>query len=169
MKAANRTERVAESASADSRVADTALIGDPEDQLDALDRHGFLLVRNALDEKAVNAWRDCLLRKYQNQEHDIDNAVGNVAFNHLLAQEPELARPLIGHASVACYLKAMLGRQCQLRSFRAHMNPKSYTQEWHTDELLSEVVDREAGKSRRRRQKGRERILRVTTNTPTPR
>ena len=36
-------------------------------------------------------------------------------------------------------------------------------------ELLSEVVDREAGKSRRRRQKGRERILRVTTNTPTPR
>ena len=27
----------------------------------------------------------------------------------------------------------MLGRQCQLRSFRAHVNPGAYTQEWHTD------------------------------------
>ena len=27
----------------------------------------------------------------------------------------------------------MLGRQCQLRSFRAHINPGAYTQEWHKD------------------------------------
>ena len=40
---------------------------------------------------------------------------------------------MVGHASVAPYLKAMLGRQCQLRSFRAHINPGAYIQEWHKD------------------------------------
>lgn len=104
-----------------------------EDQLDALDRHGFLLVRNALNQETVLAWRACLLGKYNNKEWDINNAVGNVAFDHLLIQEPELARLMVGHSSVAPYLQAMLGRQCQLRSFRAHMNPAAYTQEWHKD------------------------------------
>ena len=40
---------------------------------------------------------------------------------------------MVGHSSVAPYLQAMLGRQCQLRSFRAHINPGAYTQEWHKD------------------------------------
>ena len=114
-------------------VADTAEITDLEMQLDALDRHGYLLVRNALDEETVQAWRASLQRKYEREEWDISNEVGNVAFDHLLAQEPELARPMVGHPSVAPYLKAMLGRQCQLRSFRAHINPGAYTQEWHKD------------------------------------
>lgn len=112
---------------------DTNRITGLEDQLDALDRDGFLMVRNALDEATVMAWRECLLRKYQNKEWDISNQVGNVAFDHLLTQESELARPMIGHPSVAPYLQGMLGRQCQLRSFRAHMNPEAYTQEWHND------------------------------------
>ena len=104
-------------------VADTAQIPELEDQLDALDRHGFLLVRNALSEDVVLAWRECLVRKYEQREWDISNEVGNVAFDHLLEQESELARPMVGHPSVAPYLQAMLGRQCQLRSFRAHINP----------------------------------------------
>ena len=102
-------------------IADTAQIADLDDQLDALDRHGFLLVRNALPEDVVLAWRECLVRKYERREWDISNEVGNVAFDHLLEQEPELARPMVGHPSVAPYLQAMLGRQCQLRSFRAHL------------------------------------------------
>ena len=109
-------------------VADTAEITDLEQQLDALDRHGYLLVRGALNLEIVEAWRECLTRKYKHEEWDISNEVGNVAFDHLLEQEPGLARPLVGHASVATYLKAMLGRQCQLRSFRAHINPAAYTQ-----------------------------------------
>ena len=113
--------------------ADTREIGRFEDQCDALDRHGFLLVRHALEPDVVRAWRDCLFRKYERQEWDISNEVGNVAFDHLLKQEPELARPMVGHHSVAPYLREMLGRQCQLRSFRAHMNPEAYTQEWHRD------------------------------------
>ncbi len=114
-------------------IADTDEIVELEDQLDALDRHGFLLVRDALKEDVVLSWRECLLRKYEEKEWDGFNQVGNVYFNHLLEQEPELANPMVAHPSVAQYLKAMLGRQCQLRSFRAHMNPVSYTQEWHTD------------------------------------
>ena len=114
-------------------IADTAEICDLEDQLDALDQHGFLLVRNALAEEVALAWRECLVRRYEREEWDISNEVGNVAFDHLLEQEPELARPMVGHASVAPYLRAMLGRQCQLRSFRAHINPAAYTQEWHKD------------------------------------
>ena len=93
-------------------VADTAQIPEFEDQLDALDRHGFLLVRNALPEDVVLAWRECLVRKYERREWDISNEVGNVAFDHLLEQEPELAQPMVGHPSVAPYLQAMLGRQC---------------------------------------------------------
>ena len=89
-------------------IADTAQIADLDDQLDALDRHGFLLVRNALPEDVVLAWRECLVRKYERREWDISNEVGNVAFDHLLEQEPELARPMVGHPSVAPYLQAML-------------------------------------------------------------
>ena len=114
-------------------VADTAEITDLEQQFDVLDRNGYLLVRGALNLEMVEAWRECLTRKYNHEEWDISNEVGNVAFDHLLEQEPDLARPLVGHASVAPYLKAMLGRQCQLRSFRAHINPAAYTQEWHKD------------------------------------
>ena len=100
-------------------IADTAEIKNLELQLDALDQHGYLLVRGALDLETVEVWRECLTRKYKHKEWDISNEVGNVAFDHLLEQEPELARALVGHDSVAPYLKAMLGRQCQLRSFRA--------------------------------------------------
>ena len=91
-------------------IADTSTISTLQEQLDALDQHGFLLVRNALDHDTVLAWRECLAGKYEREEWDINNEVGNVAFDHLLKQEPGLARPMVGHPSVAPYLKGMLGR-----------------------------------------------------------
>jgi hypothetical protein len=70
---------------------------------------------------------------YDKGAYEIDNCVGNVAFEKLLALRPELSRGLIAHPSVEPYLKAVLGKQCQLRSFRAHLNPREYLQEWHMD------------------------------------
>ena len=104
-----------------------------EKNLEQLERDGFLLVPGALDREIVQQWRDCLYGRYERKEYDGRNGVGNVYFNELLAQEPELARELIAHPSVAPLLKALLGRQCQLRSMRAHVNPDDYTQEWHMD------------------------------------
>ncbi|MCX5662832.1 MAG: phytanoyl-CoA dioxygenase family protein [Planctomycetota bacterium] len=109
------------------------LPADFQKNLDALVSDGFLLLRGALDPAAIQAWRDALQRQYDAKAWDIRNNVGNVAFDRLLEREPALARPLVGHASVAPYLKALLGRQCQLRSLRAHVNPAAYTQEWHMD------------------------------------
>lgn len=43
--------------------AATTVIKPLEEQLEALDRHGFLLVRQALDETSVLAWQACLSRK----------------------------------------------------------------------------------------------------------
>jgi len=114
------------------------------DEINTLDRDGFILVRGALDMETVQAWRECLYRKVQKEEWDGKNAVGNVWFDYLLKQEPNLARSMIGHESVAPYLKAMLGRQCQLRSFRAHVNPDAYTQEWHSDFMAYWESDNEA-------------------------
>ena len=105
-------------------VADTAQIPELEDQLDALDRHGFLLVRNALSEDVVLAWRECLVRKYERREWDISNEVGNVAFDHLLEQEPELAQPMVAHPSVAPYLQAMLGRLSMSIGTVCHTSPR---------------------------------------------
>ena len=48
-------------------VADTAEITDLEQQLDALDRNGYLLVRGALNLEMVEAWRECLTRKYKHE------------------------------------------------------------------------------------------------------
>ena len=67
-------------------VADTAEITDLEQQFDVLDRNGYLLVRGALNLEMVEAWRECLTRKYNHEEWDISNEVGNVAFDHLLEQ-----------------------------------------------------------------------------------
>ena len=98
-----------------------------------LNEQGFLLVEGALSADTVAQWQDVLYGMYERGEYEIDNSVGNVAFEKLLALQPDLADELIGHESVAAYLKAVLGRQCQLRSLRAHVNPRAYKQEWHLD------------------------------------
>jgi hypothetical protein len=101
--------------------------------IERLERDGFLLVRNALDKNAVWAWRECLYRRFEQKRYDGINSVGNCYIEPLLKEEPGLAKSLVGHPSVAPYLKAFLGKQCQLRSMRAHLNPGPYVQEWHMD------------------------------------
>ena len=101
--------------------------------LDYLNKNGFLLIEKALDIGTVEEWRKILYKLYESQMYEIDNSVGNVAFEKLLKLQPKRARDLIGHKSVSPYLKAILGKQCQLRSLRAHLNPRDYTQEWHLD------------------------------------
>lgn len=98
-----------------------------------LEANGFLVVKNALDSETVEKWRSKLYDLYDKKAYEIHNSVGNVAFDKLLQFEPEMAKALIGHESAAPYLKAILGKQCQLRSLRAHVNPSEYLQEWHMD------------------------------------
>ena len=106
---------------------------DLSEHLRHLNEQGFLLIEGALSADKVSQWQDVLYGMYERGEYEIDNSVGNVAFEKLLALQPDLAGELIGHESVAAYLKAVLGRQCQLRSLRAHVNPRAYKQEWHMD------------------------------------
>ena len=117
----------------DSRTdSGTATAGAPAG-LAALERDGFLLVPGALDDGTVAEWKHTLYDLHRRGLNEIDNSVGNVAFESLLRLVPELSRGLVGHPSVAPYLKTMLGKQCQLRSLRAHINPRAYRQEWHMD------------------------------------
>ena len=101
--------------------------------LEALKRDGFVVIPNALDHDTIEQWKSILYGMYQRGEYEISNGVGNVAFEKLLALQPTLSRQLIGHPCAAPYLKAVMGKQCQLRSLRAHVNPADYTQEWHMD------------------------------------
>ena len=50
-----------------------------------------------------------------------------------MEREPETFTPLVSHPHVRPYLEGMMGKQCQLRSLRAHINPGPYLQEWHMD------------------------------------
>lgn len=104
-----------------------------EQNLAQLKRDGYLLIKQALSPDVVDAWKAVLYDLYGKGEYQIKNGVGNVAFEKLLALQPERARALMTHPNTAPYLKAILGKQCQLRSFRAHVNPGAYTQEWHMD------------------------------------
>ena len=103
------------------------------ERLAQLNRDGFILIPNALPAERVEQWKTILYALYDRGSYEISNGVGNVAFEKLLALEPELAGELVGHESVAPYLQAIMGKQCQLRSVRAHVNPAAYLQEWHMD------------------------------------
>lgn len=104
-----------------------------DNNLAQLKRHGYVLVKNALAPEEVEQWKATLYTLHAQGRYEIKNGVGNVAFEKLLALQPERARALVSHPGTAPYLKAVLGRQCQLRSFRGHVNPGAYTQEWHMD------------------------------------
>lgn len=104
-----------------------------DELLQQLKRDGFILIRNALPPELTTFWKDVLYGMYDRGEYQIRNGVGNVAFEHLLALQPERARELVRHPSTAPFLRSVLGKQCQLRSLRAHVNPGEYTQEWHMD------------------------------------
>ena len=131
-----------------------------------LERDGFLLVPGALDGETVAAWKRTLYELHRRGLNEIDNSVGNVAFESLLRLEPERSRRLIGHPSVAPYLKAMLGKQCQLRSLRAHLNPRAYRQEWHMDFADYHYQERHAEAGRPLRALCMNSTFYLTENTP---
>ena len=140
--------------------------GDAPAGLAELERDGFLLVPGALDAEAVAWWKRTLYDLYRGGRNEIDNSVGNVAFESLLELEPERSRLLVGHASVAPYLKAILGKQCQLRSLRAHMNPRAYLQEWHMDFTDYQYQERRSEAGRPLRALCMNTTFYLTDNTP---
>ena len=103
------------------------------EKLDQLEQDGVLLIEGALSPEETSRIRDRIFfAKAQGWEEGL-NTVGNMWFDTLLDREPDIYGPIVGHPSVAPILFAMMGKQCQLRSYRAHINPGPYLQEWHMD------------------------------------
>ncbi|MEC9258815.1 MAG: phytanoyl-CoA dioxygenase family protein [Candidatus Poribacteria bacterium] len=108
-------------------------VNDVEDKLNQLERNGYLLVEDTLTPDETEHIRQRINYARQQGWEEGLNSVGNMWFDTLLDREPETYQPLVGHPSVRPYLEGMMGKQCQLRSFRAHINPGPYLQEWHLD------------------------------------
>ena len=106
---------------------------DVVEKLDQLDRDGYLLIEGALTPDETEHIRQRINYARQQGWEEGRNKVGNMWFDTLLEREPESYRPLVGHSSVRPYLEGLMGKQCQFRSFRAHINPGPYLQEWHLD------------------------------------
>ena len=102
-------------------------------QLDALEENGFLLIEGALSSTETESARQRIEHARQKGWEEGLNSVGNMWFDSLLDREPEHFSHLVGHVNVRPFLEGMMGKQCQLRSFRAHINPGPYLQEWHMD------------------------------------
>jgi len=98
-----------------------------------LEDHGYAIIPGALTPEEVERCRLALNEARANGWEEGLNAVGNMWFDSLLERMPETFSPLVAHPSVRPYLQELLGPQCQLRSFRGHINPGPYTQEWHLD------------------------------------
>ena len=109
------------------------MTSDLESQLDQLEQDGFLLIEGALCPNEITQIRQRIEHARAMGWEEGLNEVGNMWFDSLLDREPDNFGPLVGHHSVRPYLQGMLGQQCQLRSFRAHINPGPYLQEWHMD------------------------------------
>lgn len=102
-------------------------------RLEELDENGFILIPGALSPDEVEKTRQRINYAREMGWEEGLNAVGNMWFDSLLDREPQHYHTLVGHPSVRPYLYALMGKQCQLRSFRAHINPGPYVQEWHLD------------------------------------
>ncbi|MDA1190525.1 MAG: phytanoyl-CoA dioxygenase family protein [Candidatus Poribacteria bacterium] len=106
---------------------------DIEAKLDELEEVGFLHIEGAMTPEETEKTRQRInFAREQGWEEGL-NAVGNMWFDSLLDREPQHYAAFVGHSSVRPYLEGMMGKQCQLRSFRAHINPGKYLQEWHMD------------------------------------
>ena len=101
--------------------------------LEHLEEHGYAIIPGALSPEEVEQCRTALNQARANGWEQGLNQVGNMWFDSLLERMPQTFAPLIAHPSVRPYLQELLGKQCQLRSFRGHINPGPYTQEWHMD------------------------------------
>lgn len=108
-------------------------MSDVQQQLDQMERDGFILIKHALTPEETERIRTHINYAREMGWEEGLNAVGNMWFDTLLDREPEVFGPLVGHPSVRPILEGMMGKQCQLRSFRAHINPGPYLQEWHLD------------------------------------
>lgn len=106
---------------------------DIKQRLEEFEENGFILIPGALTPEETERCRVALNEARANGWEEGLNHVGNMWFDCLLDRMPEIFGPLIGHPSVAPYLKALYGPQCQLRSLRGHINPGPYLQEWHLD------------------------------------
>ena len=108
-------------------------VKDLDQKLDQLEADGFLVVEAALSSDEVRQVRTRVNHARKMGWEEGLNAVGNMWFDSLLDREPETFAPLVGHPKIRPYLQGMMGPQCQLRSYRAHINPGAYLQEWHMD------------------------------------
>ncbi|SVD22813.1 uncharacterized protein METZ01_LOCUS375667, partial [marine metagenome] len=106
---------------------------DLNEKLNQLEHEGFILIKGALVPEETERLRERIFYAKEQGWQEGLNTVGNMWFDTLLDREPRLFGPLVGHPSVAPILYAMMGKQCQLRSYRAHINPGKYLQEWHMD------------------------------------
>ena len=106
---------------------------DMADKLDQLERDGYVLIEGALSPQETELVRQRVDHARKMGWEEGLNAVGNMWFDSLLDREPETFAPLVSHPNVRPYLEGMMGKQCQLRSLRAHINPGPYLQEWHMD------------------------------------
>ena len=104
-----------------------------QQQVEFLEEHGYVIVPGALPPDEVERCRTSLNQARANGWEEGLNAVGNMWFDCLLDKMPDVFGPLIAHPSIKPHPCEMLGPQCQLRSYRAHINPGPYTQEWHLD------------------------------------
>ena len=104
-----------------------------EAKLDQLEEDGFITVENALTPAETEHVRQRINHARAMGWEEGLNDVGNMWFDSLLDREPDTYAPLVGHPGIRPILEGMMGRQCQLRSFRAHINPGPYLQEWHLD------------------------------------
>ena len=119
-----------------------------EQKLDQLEADGHILVEGALSSEETEHIRGRINHAREMGWADGLNQVGNMWFDTLLDREPETFAPLVGHPGVRPYLEGMMGKQCQLRSLRIHINPGAYLQEWHLDFYGYWEEKREAAKSR---------------------
>ena len=108
-------------------------VKDLDQKLDQLEADGFLVVEAALSSDEVRQVRTRVNHARKMGWEEGLNAVGNMWFDSLLDREPETFAPLVGHPKIRPYLQGMMGPQCQLRSYRTHINPGAYLQEWHMD------------------------------------
>ena len=103
------------------------------EQIEQLEEQGYVVIPGALSPAEVEQCRTSLNQARANGWEGGLNAVGNMWFDDLLEQMPEVVGPLVAHPSVRPHLQTLLGPQCQLRSLRGHINPGAYLQEWHMD------------------------------------
>ncbi|MBA3469703.1 MAG: phytanoyl-CoA dioxygenase family protein [Herpetosiphonaceae bacterium] len=102
-------------------------------KLDQLERDGFLVISGALSPEEVQQSIEGLNNARRQGWQGAVSEVGSLWFDSLLDKDPQTFRPLVAHASVSPYLEMLAGAQLQLRSFRGHIYPGPYTQQWHMD------------------------------------